>query len=139
MPGPSEGFSDPSYRECNYAGTDYYFVSTYRNIAKAEMQGMELTLDYDITPRLGLSSSYTYTDSEQKSGEFKGEPLNKTPEHMVNVALDWKASERLDLWVQGNYRGETSDYLSRNSMSDGTPGYGFIDTGLVYDLNENAA
>ncbi|SHJ82490.1 TonB-dependent receptor domain-containing protein [Halomonas caseinilytica] len=136
--GPSEGFSDPSYRECNYAGTDYYFVSTYRNIAKAEMQGVELTLDYDITPRLGLSSSYTYTDSEQKSGEFKGEPLNKTPEHMVNVALDWKASERLDLWVQGNYRGETSDYLSRNSMSDGTPGYGFIDTGLVYDLNENA-
>ncbi|MDR5857872.1 TonB-dependent receptor [Halomonas eurihalina] len=136
--GPSEGFSDPSYRECNYAGTDYYFVSTYRNIAEAEMQGVELTLDYDITPRLGLSSSYTYTDSEQKSGEFEGEPLNKTPKHMVNVALDWAANERLDLWVQGNYRGETSDYLSRNSMSDGTPGYGFFDAGLVYALNDNA-
>ncbi|MDL4863707.1 TonB-dependent receptor, partial [Halomonas elongata] len=136
--GPSEGFSDPSYRECNYAGTDYYFVSTYRNIAEAEMQGVELTLDYDITPRLGLSSSYTYTESEQKSGEFEGEPLNKTPKHMVNVALDWAASKSLDLWVQGNYRGKTSDYLSRNSMGDGTPGYGFVDAGLVYALNDNA-
>lgn len=131
-------FNDPSTWTCNYAGDDYLFLSTRNNIDEAVMQGVELTLDYDITPRLGVSSSYTYTESEQKSGEFEGEPLNKTPEHMLNVSLDWAATERLDLWMQGNYRGETSDYLSRTSMSDGTPSYTFVDAGLVYALNDNA-
>lgn len=136
--GPDEGFSDPAFRECSYAGTDYYFVSTYRNIDEAVMQGIELSLDYAITPSVNLSSSYTYTDSEQKSGEFKGEPLNKIPEHMLNVALDWQATHDLNLWAQGNYRGETSDYLSRTSMSEGTPSYTFFDVGVVYALNESA-
>ena len=53
---------------------------------------------------------------------------------MVNAGLDWQASDRLDLWLQGNYRGETSDYLSRTSMGEGTPGYSFFDVGLVYRL-----
>lgn len=135
---PGGDSNDPSTWQCAYAGNDYLFLSTYRNIDEAEMQGVELTLSYDFTPTVRLSSSYTYTDSEQKTGDFKGEPLNKMPEHMLNVGLDWAASERLDLWVQGNYRGETSDYLGRNSMSDGTPGYGFVNTGLVYALNDNA-
>ncbi len=29
-------------------------------------------------------------------------------------------------------------YLSRTSMDDGTPGYGFGDAGLVYSLNDRA-
>lgn len=130
--------NDPSTWQCGYADNDYLFLSTYRNIDEAEMQGVELTMGYDITPTLRLSSSYTYTDSEQKTGEFAGEPLNKIPEHMFNVGLDWAASERLDLWLQGNYRGETSDYLSRTSMDEGTPDYGFVNAGLVYALNDNA-
>jgi outer membrane receptor for ferrienterochelin and colicins len=57
---------------------------------------------------------------------------------MLNVALDWQATHDLNLWAQGNYRGETSDYLSRTSMSEGTPSYTFFDVGVVYALNESA-
>ena len=135
---PGGDSNDPTTWQCDYAGDDYLFLSTRRNIAEAEMQGLELTFDYAITPAVGLSSSYTFTDSEQKSGEFAGEPLNKIPEHMVNLHLDWQASRDLNLWVQGNYRSETSDFLGRRSMEDGTPGYGFADAGLVYVLNDSA-
>ncbi|MBB3141537.1 TonB-dependent receptor domain-containing protein [Halomonas organivorans] len=130
--------NDPSTWACPYSGNDFVFLSTRQNIDEAVMQGVELSLGYDITPRLNVTSSYTFTDSEQKSGEFEGEPLNKIPEHMFNVLLDWEATEDLNLWVQNNIRSGTSDYLGRSSMSDGTPGYGFVDAGLVYALNDNA-
>jgi len=81
-----------------------------------------------------MDASYTYTESEQKSGEFKGDPLNKNPKNMANVSFDWQTTDRLGLWLQGNYRGEASEYLGRNSMSDATPGYGFVDTGLNFKL-----
>ncbi len=122
---------------CNYGGERWYFLSTRKNISEAIIQGIEWTLDYDILPSLRLTSSYTYTESEQKSGEFKGEPLNKQPKHMANALLDWQINNRLSAWVQGNYRSETSDYISRTSMSEGTPGYGFVDIGGVYRLTES--
>jgi outer membrane receptor for ferrienterochelin and colicins len=56
---------------------------------------------------------------------------------MANALLDWQATQRLNAWMQGNYRSETSDYISRTSMSDGTPGYGFVDAGVVYKLTNN--
>ncbi|WP_027967858.1 TonB-dependent receptor domain-containing protein [Halomonas halocynthiae] len=135
---PDADRNDPSTWGCHYAGNDFVFLSTRKNISKAEIQGAELALAYDITPQLNLSSSYTYTHSEQKTGEFSGEPLNKVPEHMFNLLLDWQATQDLNLWVQNNIRGSTSDYLGRSSMSEGTPGYGFVDAGLVYALNDNA-
>ncbi|WP_336316397.1 TonB-dependent receptor domain-containing protein [Stutzerimonas stutzeri] len=112
-------------------------MSTTRNIDKAVIQGLEFTLDYAITNDLSWMSSYTFTDSEQKSGDFKGEPLNKQPRHMFNTNLDWQVTDKLNLWSQYNYRSRTSDYLSRTSMSEGTPGYGFVDIGAVYGLSRN--
>ncbi|WP_150304658.1 TonB-dependent receptor domain-containing protein [Pseudomonas saliphila] len=121
---------------CGFAGTDYYFLSTRTNVDEAIMQGVELTVDYALHPSVWLSSSYTYTDSEQKTGEFKGDPLNKQPKHMANALLDWTVTPRWNAWLQGNYRSETSEYLSRTSMSDGTPGYGFVDAGVVYKATD---
>ena len=109
-------------------------VTGVDNIDEAQIQGVELSLDHWLTGGLRLSSSYTYTDSEQKTGEFAGQPLNKIPGYMANLGLDWSANRRLSVWAQGNYRGETSDFLSRTSMSSGTPGYATADAGVVYKL-----
>ncbi|GGJ90819.1 ligand-gated channel protein [Pseudomonas matsuisoli] len=129
--------NDPSAWSCPFGGNNYLFLSTQRNISEAMMQGVEFTLDYALRDDLDFRTSYTFTDSEQKSGDFKGDPLNKVPRHMFNAGLDWDVTEKLGSWVQYNYRGKTSDYLSRVSMSDGTPGYGFVDVGLVYQLTRN--
>src|SRR5690606_9692666 len=74
----------------------------------------------------------------QQSGEFKGRPLNKIPKHMLNVQVDWDATDKVNLWAQGSVRGKTSDYMSRTSMSSGTPGYALYDVGMVYQVNKHA-
>lgn len=129
---------DPSTWTCTFGTNQYYFVGTSRNVAKAVMQGIEATLDYRFLPSLRLLTNYTFTRSEQKSGEFAGDPLTKQPKHMLNVLLDWQATPKLSTWAQANFRSKTSDYLSRTSMSSGTPSYMLIDAGLVYRLNKTA-
>jgi len=121
---------------CSYGSNRYYFLSTNKNIDEAQMQGIELTLDYRFTPALKLSSSYTFTKSEQKSGANIGQPLTKQPRSMFNAVVDWQATAKLGAWLQTNYRSKTSDYLSRTSMADGTPGYALVDLGVVYRVNK---
>ncbi|MFV0679294.1 TonB-dependent receptor domain-containing protein [Ottowia sp.] len=131
---PNGDRNDPSSWVCPFGGNNYYFLSTSKNIAKAILQGVELTLDYQFTRTLNLSSSYTFTHSEQKTGAFVGKPLNKQPKHMLNAMLQWQATPQLLAWVQGNFRGKTSDYLGRTTMSSGTPSYGFVDIGVAYKV-----
>src|SRR5690606_1906483 len=134
---PGVDRDDTANYQCEFGGNRFYFLQTGMNVDEAQMQGVEMTLGYDFTSSLRLTSSYTYTESEQKSGEFKGEPLNKQPKHMANALLDWQIDNRFSAWIQGNYRSKTSDYISRTSMSEGTPGYGFVDIGGVYRLTES--
>ncbi|MGY8810469.1 MAG: TonB-dependent receptor domain-containing protein [Pseudomonadales bacterium] len=134
---PNADRNDPATWTCAFGGNNYSFLSTNKNVDEAIMQGVEVTLDYMIQPSLNFMTSYTYTESEQKTGEFKGDPLNKQPKHMANALFDWTLTPRLSAWLQGNYRSETSDYLSRTSVDDGTPGYGFVDLGGVFRVTDN--
>ena len=87
--------------------------SQLTNIGKAETQGLELAASWMFAPRWTLSGNYTYSDSEQKSGPDKGERLNNTPEHLLNAKLNWAATERLSLWLRGEYRGERTRFTQR--------------------------
>lgn len=93
--------------------------SQLTNIGKAETQGLELAASWMFAPRWTLSGNYTYSDSEQKSGPDKGERLNNTPEHLLNAKLNWAATERLSVWLRGEYRGErtrfTQSYANLNT------------------------
>lgn len=59
------------------------------------------------------------------------------PKHMLNVGLDYDVSDTWTTWMDYNYRGKTSDYLSRTSMDNGTPGYGTFDAGAVFKATDN--
>src|SRR5690606_8954070 len=126
---------------CFYKGKEYpahpFGYTSYENVDKAELRGIEFTLDYDVLYNLTYRHSYTWTDTEQKSGEYKGEPLNDVAKHMFNASLDWAVTSRLNLWTQVNYRGETSGRWqtgTSGSSSNGIkyPSYTFADAGLVY-------
>lgn len=115
--------------ELPYNSTGY----TYNyNVDEAEIQGLELTTDYQITDYVKYRHSYTYTDSEQKSGANAGKPLNDIPKHMFNAGLDWDINDQVFLWTQVNYRGETVG----DSDDDKTPSYSFVDLGAVYKHND---
>ncbi|WP_321314292.1 TonB-dependent receptor domain-containing protein [Halarcobacter sp.] len=119
---------------CNYNGETYTVSNSYGfkemiNIDEAEIKGIELTTDYQITQDLKYRHSYTYTDSEQKTGSSAGEPLNDISKHMFNAGVDWDITPKLLSWAQVNYRSKT--------MSKETPSYMFADVGLVYRIKSD--
>lgn len=122
---------------CTVLGTAYKFISDRMNVDKANMRGIEATATWNLNPDLRLAANYTFTRTEQKSGALKGMPLNKTPKHMFNTTLDWKANGQLSLWSRLNFRSSTSDYLNRTSMAKGTPAFTFVDLGLNYALRKD--
>jgi outer membrane receptor for ferrienterochelin and colicins len=76
------------------------------NVDEAVTQGAEVAGRWQFAPAWSLSANYTYTDTEQKSGNNDGWPLNNTPRHMLNTRLDWQATDRLSAWLRGEYRSE---------------------------------
>lgn len=132
----------PGMRDCTLAdgvgnsGDPYDFVSDRTNVDKANMRGVEVTANWIISPEWNLAANYTFTDTEQKSGDFKGKPLNKQPRHMANATLNWETTPEMETWARINFRGKTSDYLSRTSMAKSTPSYTFVDVGTSYSLTK---
>ncbi|EOD54359.1 ligand-gated channel protein [Aeromonas molluscorum] len=125
--------NDPS---CTLNGYTYDFISDRINVDEANMRGVESTANWAINTDWSLAASYTYTQSEQKSGPMAGKALNQMPRHMFNTSVDWQTTDEVSLWSRVNFRSKTSDYLSRVRMAEGTPSYTFFDTGLVYKANQ---
>lgn len=107
---PARWDEDPNYRLWyNY------------NIDDAIIQGVELTASWQATDTLGLRGNYTYTHSEQKTGDFAGFPLARTPEHMASLRADWNTPlDGLLAWGAVNYHGEEIASGARVG-SNGTP------------------
>jgi len=135
----TDGDGSKATGKCMRGGKAFKFISHRINVDKANMRGVEATLTWQLHPQVRLASNYTFTRSEQKSGQFKGQPLNKMPRHMFNATLDYAAGEDLDLWARWNFRGKTSEYLSRTSMAKGTPSFAFVDLGARYQLSRNVS
>lgn len=124
---------------CAEGANDFGADPTYRiNIDEAVTQGVEVSLGAEITENLSLSSSYTFTDSEQKSGDYAGQPLTKLPRHQISATLDWQATAELNQWTRVTHRGKESQPTGGQSSSTlVAPSYTFVDAGIGYALNAN--
>src|SRR5690606_35813387 len=95
----------PQYRAGD-GSLHYYDIFRNYNVDEAEISGLELTGDWAITDTLSARASYTYTRSRQQSGDYRGFPLARTPEHMASLRFDWQTPvEGLDTWLSANYHG----------------------------------
>lgn len=83
------------------------------NVDEAVTKGLELAGRWRFAPAWSLSASYTYTDSEQKSGADRGAPLTNTPRHLLYATVSWEAHEDVSLWLRGEYRGKRDRFTSR--------------------------
>ena len=84
---------------------------------------------------VSINLSYTYTDSEQKSGEYKGEPLNQLPEHLASLNVDWQATDTVSPWATVRYRGEESQPTTGPSNSAIiAPSNTLVDAGIGFQL-----
>lgn len=108
------------------------------NIDEAETRGAEASVRWRFAPDWTLQANYTFTESEQKSGASAGLPLTDTPEQMVNANLRWQATDRLGLWVRGEYRSER--YRGAGVPQDvwgDYEAYGLMHIGGAYDATDN--
>ena len=143
--------STPRLDGSQTAGSDFYNKNPllpynaygYRerlNIDKVVIDGIEFTTDYNITDYLKYKQSYTYTKSEQKSGDLKGYSLNAVPKNMFNAGLDWDLNDQVSLWTQLNYRGKTESHSYSSSTkavtTTETKSYTFVDVGTVYKYDD---
>jgi vitamin B12 transporter len=78
---------------------DYSFASgTYvQRDGAARRTGIELSGEWDIDDRLRLSGAYTYTDTDIDVALDSSGWSAAVPRHKLALALDWAATERLDL------------------------------------------
>lgn len=123
---------------CADEANDFGSDPTYRiNIDEAVTQGVEASLAAPLGEAVELTASYTFTDGEQKSGEYAGEPLTQLPRHQVSATLDWQVSSKLRQWTKVTYRGEESQPNTGPSQSAiVAPSYTLVDAGVGYQLNE---
>ncbi len=83
-----------------------YRLYYWYNLQDAELTGVELSGRWKPIDALALKAGYTWTDSKQESGTYKGLPLARTPKHMANVRADYTVNDRFNLWGAVNYHGE---------------------------------
>ncbi|MDH4572332.1 TonB-dependent receptor [Salinicola acroporae] len=122
---------------CVYLGDDYTALYQYMNVEEATIDGVELGLDWALTTALDLNASYTYTDSEQKSGDNAGLPLNDQPKHRASLGIDWAATPATNVWSRARFKGEAEQIAGRGGLSDAYPSYTLVDAGLNYRVIPN--
>ncbi|MFP8965732.1 ligand-gated channel protein [Pokkaliibacter sp. CJK22405] len=124
---------------CTGGANSYGSNPTYRvNVDEAITRGVEASLEGELTPTLDFTASYTFTDSEQLSGEYKGQPLTQLPRHLLSVGLDWQATDDLKPWLRVTYRGKESEPTTTPSSSTlVAPSSTLVDAGLGYQLTDS--
>ncbi len=125
------------------AGATY----AWGNIGSAVLRGVETSMTLPLTDALSLAANYTYTDSERRSDDeiafdgssLRGEPLDRTPAHVANVKLDWRASDALLLYARTNVQSEQYWANFRNSAlsTRRRPGATTFDLGGSYALRSS--
>lgn len=125
-------------RNCQINGyrEKFDFVQGRENVDKADLKGLELTFKTPLFSNFLLSSNYSWTKTEQKTGKNKGKPLNRTPKQKFNTQLDWNVTDQWDLWAKMAYYGVEST-TNRTGKKIEYPGYTFWDIGAAYKVHKS--
>ena len=109
--------------------------TTYVNVDKARIRGVEATIDIALLPTLKLNATGTLTDSEQLSGANVGAALNDTPKQQASASLNWRPDDRFSGYVRAVYRGEeavTEAQISGENIVAAS--YTTVDIGASYKI-----
>ena len=118
---------------------DYdYATSTYNNIAEAEASGFELVATVQPTEELTIRTSYTYTDTEDKT---TGEDLLRRAHNKFGLNANYRFVEKANLNVGITYVGERddveTDYSTYTSSRVELDAYTLVNVAASYDITRN--
>jgi len=115
----------------NFTVVNGVAVYTYRNVARARTQGMEASLRWQASSRLGLNAAYTFTDTEDLN---TGTELTRRPRNMARLGMDWRVLPATELSVRGRYQ---SSELVDSATAARSPGWTTLDLVLNQKLGRN--
>lgn len=115
-------------------GSHFDFIEVRENVDKATLRGIETSVKVPLPGRVTLSSTYTWSDSKQKSGPNKGNPLNRIPKHVFNTSFDWQTTETIDSWLRVSYNGKETS-VSSSTAGAVYAGYTTWDLGGSWRVN----
>lgn len=124
-----------------------YSEFVFGNMDRATLRGVELALNYVITPALEWNTNYTYTYSRRGNGKettqggapLNGYALSQTPKNMVKTKLSWQATDKLNTYAGANYYGVSQWAAFRNNSAyvRNRPGSTTFDIGGGYKISKN--
>jgi len=111
-------------------------TSSFRNVAEAETDGIELSADYRPIEKLTTGLTYTYTDTEDES---TGEELLRRADNKVTFDIGYDVLENWQVNLQIVYVGERDDMdfstwpASRVELDD----YALVNLASSYQVTEH--
>lgn len=90
-------------------------AGTYGN--HAEIDNIETSATYNLTPALVLIGSHTYTHFNESADGVKAKPKA----HTVVLGADYGLSKRTDFYLAGAYQHVSGDQMLSNPNSQGNP------------------
>jgi outer membrane receptor for ferrienterochelin and colicins len=127
--GPSGGLS------CTASNGDVFdFIQSRTNVDEATLRGFEFAGKIPLPADFTLSANYTWSDSEQKTGRYQGQALNRIPKHAANSTLDWRANDKLNLWTKVSFNGKETTTSTAKPVE--YPSYTQWDLGGSFKVNQ---
>ena len=102
------------------------------NVDDAKLYGLELGARYQVLENLGVAANYTYTHSSYKDKSGQKIPFSKTPQHMVNLKVDWKLAPQWSTWAEAEYRAKEYNDLNWNKEKVYYKNYALVNVGASY-------
>lgn len=141
-------FKNKIYSQC-VTGCAGASGATYEwgNIGRATLRGVETSLTLPLSRTVTLTGNYTYTQSKRKSDDevaydgtsLQGQPLDRTPRHVLNLRADWRTTDALSLYASANVQSEQywANYRNVSTTTRRRPGATTFDLGGSYELNKH--
>jgi outer membrane receptor for ferrienterochelin and colicins len=123
----------------NWPNLDLFSQSI--NVDRAVTRGVEASMRFHFLRRFNVQNNYTFTQSEQQSGQQTGQPLVNTPKHMFNSTVRYNAARRLNTWLRiearsSRTRGTAATALAATQQIGPFQGYGMAHAGAGYQLSK---
>ncbi|WP_370280451.1 TonB-dependent receptor family protein [Pontibacterium sp.] len=113
--------------------------NTYLNLGETLSQGIELSADWQTSANLQLGLSYSYLDTEQKSGANQGKELPNAPHHHLGAEAvynygNWQASLN-GLYVSSSFSDAANTEIETSNGSAGKlPSYTLLNARLAHSF-----
>lgn len=102
----------------------------YENIARARLQGLELTGAVNLTPTVRVDTNYTYLEARDRTSD---ERLADRSRHRANATLAWTIQPQLATRVRAEYHGTQF----RSATTSDRPAYTLLHWYVDYDVSRN--